>query len=57
MCGLNIASNVCVINVSLKLKSYEIYLLLFSLYAKVLLVLNSLWSKVREGSGAVDILW
>lgn len=48
MSGLNIASNVCLINVSLKLKSYENHLLLFSLYAKVLLVLNSLWSKLQR---------
>lgn len=46
MCGLNIASNVCLIDVSLILKSYEIHLLIFYLYAKLLLVLNSLWSKV-----------
>lgn len=47
MCGLNIASNVCLIDVSLILKSYEIHLLIFYLYAKLLLVLNSLWSKVH----------
>lgn len=59
MCGLNIASNVCLINVSLKLKSYEIHLLLFFFVCKS--VVSFKFPVVQsptypEGSGAVDIL-
>lgn len=55
MCGLDIASNVCLINVSLKLKTYKIHLLIFSLYARV--VSFPTYVAYPEGSGAVDILW
>lgn len=60
MCGLNIASNVCLIDVSLILKSYEIHLLFVCKIVvsfKFPVVQSLTYVEYPEGSGAVDILW